>query len=99
MDKIEKIRQEIKRLKEENHNIRCQHNEIYCIGYDDAFNDILLFIESLQQKQKEVDWEEEDKLEREINNAGMAMTEHVPSWKEVEQFARYFYELGQNSKK
>ena len=47
MNSIEKIRQEIERLKEENRNIRCQHNEKYCTGYDDAFNDLLSFIDSL----------------------------------------------------
>ena len=50
--------------------------------------------EYLQQEKPEEDLEKEDELEREINNAGMAMTEHNPSWKEVEQFARHFYELG-----
>lgn len=53
MSNIEKIRQEIERLKEENRNIRCQHNEKYCTGYDDAFNDLLTFIDSLP-KEKEV---------------------------------------------
>lgn len=47
MNSIEKIRQEIETLKEENRNIRCQHNEKYCTGYDDAFNDLLSFIDSL----------------------------------------------------
>lgn len=50
MSNIEKIRQEIERLKEENRNIRCQHNEKYCTGYDDAFNDLLSFIDSLPEE-------------------------------------------------
>lgn len=51
MSNIEKIIQEIERLKVENRNIRCQHNKNYCIGYDDAFRDLLAFIDSLPDEQ------------------------------------------------
>ena len=68
-------------------------------GFYSAIGRVIDIIDSLQQEQQKVNWEEEDELEREINNAGMAMTEHIPSWKEVEQFARHFYELGKNSRK
>lgn len=69
-------------------------NSEQAVGYESALIDFELLIEALQEEQSEVDLKNEDELEREINNAGMAMTEHNPSWKEVEQFARHFYELG-----
>ena len=46
----EQIRQEIERLKAENRNIRCQHNDKYCNGYDDAFSDLLSIIDSLPEE-------------------------------------------------
>lgn len=61
MSNIEKIRQEIERLKAENRNIRCQHNENYCIGYDDAFNDLLPVIDSLPEEKLSEDLNDEIK--------------------------------------
>ena len=51
----ELLRKEIERLKTENNNIRCTANGSYCVGYDDAFGDLLSTINSLQQEQQEVD--------------------------------------------
>ena len=38
---IQQIRAEVERLKKENANIRCEANEKYCLGYEDALNDLL----------------------------------------------------------
>ena len=46
---LNKIKAAIERLKAENRNIRCQHNENYCTGYNDAFNDLLQIINSLSE--------------------------------------------------
>ena len=54
----ELLRKEIERLKTENNNIRCTANGSYCVGYDDAFGDLLSTINSLQQEQHEVDLED-----------------------------------------
>ncbi len=61
MSNIEKIKAEIERLKAENRNIRCQHNENYCIGYDDAFSDLLAVINSLPEEKPTEDLEDEIK--------------------------------------
>ena len=44
------IRAEIERLKKENNNIRCNSNKAYCQGYDDAFIDLLPFLDSLPEQ-------------------------------------------------
>ena len=41
MGLIQTIRAEVERLKKENANIRCEANEKYCLGYEDALNDLL----------------------------------------------------------
>lgn len=61
MNNIEKIKAKIKRLKAENSNIRCQHNEKYCTGYDDAFRDLLPFIDSMSEEKPSEELEEEIK--------------------------------------
>lgn len=58
MSNIEKIKAAIERLKAENRNIRCQHNENYCTGYDDAFSDLLSVIDSLPEEKPSEDLEE-----------------------------------------
>lgn len=58
MSNIEKIKAAIERLKAENRNIRCQHNENYCTGYDDAFSDLLSVIDSLPEEKPSKDLEE-----------------------------------------
>jgi len=58
MNNIEKIKAKIERLKAENRNIRCQHNENYCNGYDDAFNDLLPVIDSLLKENPSEELEE-----------------------------------------
>lgn len=88
---VEKLKAEIER--------RLVKYDSYYTSAGSELKELLSFINSIQQEQPEVDLEKEDELEREINNAGMAMTEHNPSWKEVEQFARHFYELGLNARK
>jgi len=50
LELLNKIKAEIERLKVENRNIRCQHNENYCTGYDNAFNDLLPVINSLSEE-------------------------------------------------
>lgn len=61
----ELLREEIERLKTENNNIKCIVNESYCVGYDDAFGDLLSIIDSLQQEQAD---EPDKSLEEEIKN-------------------------------
>lgn len=43
---IDKIRAKIERLIKENDNIRCDSNKAYCQGYDDAFVDLLSFLDA-----------------------------------------------------
>ena len=50
MGKIEKIRKEIERLKDENRKIKCEANERYCSGYDDAFYDLVPFLNTLESE-------------------------------------------------
>lgn len=45
---IAKIKAEIERLKDENRKIKCQENERYCSGYDDAFYDLVPFLNALE---------------------------------------------------
>lgn len=46
----ETIRAEIERLKKENDGIRCKANGAYCVGYDDAFYDLLGFLDTLPEQ-------------------------------------------------
>ena len=46
MTMIDKIRAKIERLIKENDNIRCDSNKAYCQGYDDAFVDLLSFLDA-----------------------------------------------------
>jgi len=58
LELLNKIKAEIERLKVENRNIRCQHNENYCTGYDNAFNDLLPVINSLSEEKPSEELEE-----------------------------------------
>ena len=58
LELLNKIKAAIERLKAENRNIRCQHNENYCTGYDDAFNDLLPVINSLSEENPSEELEE-----------------------------------------
>lgn len=49
---ITKIKAEIERLKDENRKIKCQANERYCSGYDDAFYDLVHFLDALESASK-----------------------------------------------
>ncbi len=51
---LEIIRSEIERLKDENRRIKCQANERYCSGYDDAFYDLVPFLSTLEKSEKPV---------------------------------------------
>ena len=78
---------EIERLK----TIYNDDENIHHIARYNILVDILSFLNTLEVK--EVD------LDKEINNVGMAMTNHNPSWKEVECFAKHFFELGLKAQK
>jgi hypothetical protein len=59
-------------------------------------NDILAIIDSLQQEQPEVDFEEEwDRFEDWVESYDQS---DYPTCYEPKQIARHFYELGKNSK-
>lgn len=76
LELLNKIKAEIKRLKVENRNIRCQHNESYCNGYDDAFNDLLLIIDSLLDEKSSKD------LEKTIEEYALFFEERLRKLKE-----------------
>ena len=71
--------------------------EVIEVGFDlggpngDKSSEYIVDTKNLEVK--EVD------LEKEINNVGMAMTNHNPSWKEVKCFAKHFFELGLKAQK
>ncbi len=50
---IHAIRNEIERLKDENRKIKCPANERYCSGYDDAFYDLVPFLDTLESEKPE----------------------------------------------
>lgn len=106
MDKIARIRREVERLKDENNNIRCNSNKAYCQGYDDAFVDLLPFLDTLSE-QSSKSLEEAARLEEEIakyfsgwkndSEYGQAIiveTSQCVSVEDCKDIARYFYQLG-----
>ena len=48
---VDKLKAEIERLRKDNDNIRCNSNETYCRGYDDAFIDLFQSLGTFQQEQ------------------------------------------------
>ena len=97
MNKIEKIRKEIERLKSTNPS---EYNYQNAEGYIWALDDILSFLDSLQQEQQEVDLEKETKSWI-LNECGPSdFSPFADHWcaDDIMATARHFYELGKNSK-
>ena len=82
---IEKIKAEIERLKDENNKIKCEANEQYCSGYDDAFYDLIPFLDTLESEKPM----NQRGLEREIERCLWQLSDG-PSNEELRMFARYF---------
>ena len=104
MDKIEKIRKEIERLKGAATTTIKELNmpepsERMC-GELDAYDDILYFLDTLQQEQQDVDLEKETKSWI-LNECGPSdFSPFADHWcaDDIMATARHFYELGKNSK-
>ena len=104
MNKIEKIRKEIERLKgavtATIKELKMDEPSERMRGELDAYDDILYFLDSLQQERQDVD------LEKEIDNviADYSFTKTIDSGGfkttvlDYAKIARHFYELGKNSK-
>lgn len=90
MSNIEKIKAAIERLKAENRNIRCQHNENYCIGYDDAFRDLLPLIDSLSEEKPSEDLKEE--VKRYYSDNFTYISSDQPTLSILTNVARHFAE-------
>lgn len=69
---------------------------MYCDGRADAFGDVLLEIDSLQQEQQEVDLEEEMRKELRLHYND---DQDVYWWNYLKNSFRHFYELGLNARK
>ena len=70
MTTIDKIRAEIKRLKKEVCDNRPYFkNTLYCLGYDDAFFDLLCFLDTLEEMEEMEAMKPEKDLDRIIHEA------------------------------
>lgn len=86
----EQIRAEIERLKKENDGIRCKANDAYCVGYNDAFYDLLAFLDSLPEQPVEGLEEEIDKWVISLQNEPGSKWKHS----DILRTARHFAEWG-----
>lgn len=86
MNNIDKIKAAIERLKAENRNIRCQHNENYCNGYDDAFNDLLPVIDSLLEEKSSEELEEAAEESLEGQGVAELFCGSYEAWQMLEMF-------------
>lgn len=103
MTTIEEIKAEIERLKDVNRKIKCQANERYCSGYDDAFYDLVHFLDTLESEkpmnQEELEIEVEDYVEQmwqfaEDLNAAVPVYLYDMTLNELKDCARYFAKWG-----
>lgn len=107
MSNIDKIRQEIERLKEEyNKQISAGliSESLVSMGKVEALNKILVFIESIQQERQEVDLDADIEMEWDSFKKHLAEyngeSEEVVwlSWNSFTDVARNFYERGLKAK-
>ena len=103
MTTIEKIRAEIAKLRLENKNIKCKENHNYCQGYDDAFFDFTLFLDTLEADAPE--WLEEEERKYMSERWKLGCTPITPvclpnfTTDDLKECAEFFYRLGLISKK
>jgi len=72
--------------------------DMYCDGRADAFEEVLLEIDSFQQEQPEVDLEKE--ITKWIDSGDITDTRFDDyDDSDIERTARHFYELGLNARK
>jgi len=101
MDKIEKIRAEIERLKGQLIRGACAAQiEMETNCKDEAYNEVLAFLDTLEEEPVGEELEKEIEktwLEYECYNEDYDKVAEM-RWNEFENVARHFYELGKNSK-
>lgn len=92
-DMVTLIKAEIERLKDENRKIKCQANERYCSGYDDAFYDLVHFLDTLESEKPVPNDLEEAARHSEILTYPMPEDGDIEKVFKVQE-ARVFHEIG-----
>ena len=93
---LSKINAEIERLKDENRKIKCPANERYCSGYDDAFYDLVPFLNTLESEKPMNQDGLEKEIQKYLESKGIGYGGWIDGWKDedLREIARHFYDLG-----